>query len=65
MCNDTALSIPLAIDAGLGELGRNGLLITAEYGYCIRLCKIFTNLPLIVVCPLINVKKESEKEFET
>lgn len=46
MGNDTALSIPLAIDAGLGELGRNGLLITPEYGPCVRLCKIFTDLPL-------------------
>ena len=24
MGNDTALSLPLAIDAGLGEMGRNG-----------------------------------------
>lgn len=46
MCNDTALSIPLAIDAGLGNLGRNGLLITPEYGPCIRLCKVFTDMPL-------------------
>jgi len=46
MGNDTALSIPLAIDAGLGELGRNGLLITPEYGSCVRIGKIFTNLPL-------------------
>ena len=44
--NDTALSIPLAIDAGLGELGRNGLLITPEYGPRVRLCKILTDLPL-------------------
>jgi ferredoxin len=44
--NDTALSIPLAIDAGLGELGRNGMLITPEYGPRVRLCKIFTDLPL-------------------
>jgi len=44
--NDTALSIPLAIDAGLGELGRNGLLVTPEYGPCVRLCKVFTDLPL-------------------
>lgn len=46
MGNDTALSIPLAIDAGLGELGRNGLLITPQYGSCVRLCKVFTDLPL-------------------
>jgi len=46
MGNDTALSIPLAIDAGLGELGRNGLLITPEYGPCVRICKLFTDLPL-------------------
>jgi len=44
--NDTALSIPLAIEAGLGELGRNGLLITPQYGPRIRLCKIFTDLTL-------------------
>jgi hypothetical protein len=46
MGNDTALSIPLAIDAGLGELGRLGLLITPEYGPCVRLCKVFTDMPL-------------------
>jgi len=46
MGNDTALSIPLAIDAGLGQLGRNGLLITPEYGARVRLCKVFTDLPL-------------------
>jgi reductive dehalogenase len=45
--NDTALSIPMAIDAGLGELGRHGLLITEQYGPRVRLCKVFTNLPLI------------------
>lgn len=44
--NDTGLSIPLAIDAGLGQLGRHGLLITPHYGSRVRLCKIFTNLPL-------------------
>jgi len=44
--NDVGLSIPLAVDAGLGQLGRNGLLITPEYGPRIQLGKIFTNLPL-------------------
>jgi reductive dehalogenase len=45
--NNLALSIPLAIDAGLGELGRNGLLITPQYGSCVRVCKVFTDLPLV------------------
>jgi reductive dehalogenase len=45
--NDTALSIPLAVEAGLGELGRNGLLITEKYGPRVRLCKVFTDLPLV------------------
>lgn len=44
--NDTALSVPLAIDAGLGQLGRSGLLITPKYGSRVRLCKILTDLPL-------------------
>jgi reductive dehalogenase len=44
--NDTALSIPIAVEAGLGELGRNGLLITEKFGPRVRLCKVFTDLPL-------------------
>ncbi|MFX1419318.1 MAG: reductive dehalogenase [Promethearchaeota archaeon] len=44
--NDTALSIPLAVDAGLGALGRNGLLLTPEFGPRLRICKVFTDLPL-------------------
>ena len=45
--NDTAMSIPIAIEAGLGELGRNGLLITEKFGPRVRLCKVFTDLPLV------------------
>ena len=44
--NDTALAIPLAIQAGLGEYGRHGLLITPEFGPRLRIGKIFTDLPL-------------------
>ena len=44
--NDTALAIPFAIQAGLGEYGRHGLLITREFGPRVRLGKIFTDLPL-------------------
>ncbi|NTW71566.1 MAG: reductive dehalogenase [Eubacteriaceae bacterium] len=50
--NDTALSIPLAVDAGLGELGRHGLLITPEYGSNIRLCKVLTDMPLLPDVPI-------------
>lgn len=44
--NDSALAVPLAIKAGLGEYGRLGLLITPEFGPRVRLGKIFTDLPL-------------------
>lgn len=44
--NDTGLSIPLAIAAGLGEMGRHGILIHPKYGPRLRLCKIFTDMPL-------------------
>ena len=44
--NDTSLAIPYAIQAGLGEYGRNGLLITQKYGPRVRIGKIYTNLDL-------------------
>lgn len=50
--NDTALSIPLAIQAGLGEYGRNGLLITPKYGPNVRIAKVFTNLQLVPDQPI-------------
>jgi epoxyqueuosine reductase len=52
MGNDTANSVPLAIDAGLGELSRMGLLITPEYGPRVRLNKIFTDMPLVPDSPI-------------
>ncbi|HJO63485.1 MAG TPA: reductive dehalogenase [Desulfobacterales bacterium] len=50
--NDTACSIPIAIDAGLGELARNGLLITPAFGPRIRLAKVLTDMPLIADRPI-------------
>ena len=50
--NDTALAIPLAIQAGLGEYGRHGLLITKEFGPRVRLGKIFTDMPLATDQPI-------------
>ena len=50
--NDTALSIPCAMHAGLGEIGRSGLLVTPKYGSRVRLCKVFTDLPLLCDEPI-------------
>jgi len=50
--NDTVLSVPLAVDAGLGQLGRFGALITPEFGPRVRLCKVLTDLPLAPTAPI-------------
>jgi reductive dehalogenase len=50
--NSTGLSVPMAIDAGLGEAGRHSVLITPEYGPLIRLNKVLTNMPLVVDKPI-------------
>ncbi len=44
--NNTAVSVPQAIQAGLGEGGRNGILITPKYGPRVRLAKVITDLPM-------------------
>ncbi len=49
--NDTALVIPYAIKAGLGEYGRNQMVLTPEYGPRIRFSKIFTDMPLEMDAP--------------
>jgi len=50
--NGVGLNIPMAIDAGLGEQGRHGKLITAEFGPSVRLCKVITDLPLVADRPI-------------
>lgn len=40
------LCIPLAVDAGLGEMGRNGLLINPDFGPRLRICGVITDMPL-------------------
>lgn len=60
--NDTALSIPLAVDAGLGEMGRNGLLIHPRLGPCLRLCKVLTDAPLVPDKPIeFGVRERCER----
>jgi len=43
---------PIAVDAGLGELGRNGLMITPELGCNARLAVVTTNIPMMVDKPI-------------
>jgi len=43
----TGILPPLAVDAGLGEVGRLGYLMSKEFGARIRLSAVTTNLPLI------------------
>ena len=40
------LHIPLAVNAGLGELGKHGSMISKEYGSNFRLAAVLTDLPL-------------------
>ena len=50
--NDIGLSVPMAMQAGIGDLGRHGLLITPEFGPRVRLSKVLTDLPLLVDGPI-------------
>lgn len=40
------LHIPLAVDAGLGQLGKHGSLISKEFGSNVRIATVLTDLPL-------------------
>jgi len=50
--NDVALTTPMAMQAGLGELGRNGLLVTPEFGPRLRISKVITDLPMVADTPI-------------
>lgn len=56
------LHIPIAIEAGFGELGRHGLLITPDFGPRVRLGTVTTNLPLTPDTPISFGVKEFCKE---
>lgn len=44
--------MPLAISAGLGELGRNGIIISEKYGSRVHPSVILTDLPLDIDSPI-------------
>lgn len=46
------LQIPLAVRAGLGQLGKHGSMICTEYGSNFRLSSVATNLPLALDAPV-------------
>jgi len=38
---------PIAVDAGVGEFGRNGLVVTKEFGQAIKMSVVTTDLPVV------------------
>ena len=46
------LQIPLAVEAGLGTLGKHGSLIGKEYGSNVRLGTVVTDMPLALDAPI-------------
>lgn len=52
LANEDVLHQPLAIQAGLGELGRNDTVISARYGPGMRLGTVTTDLPLALDGPV-------------
>ena len=51
--NYRVLCEPIAVDAGLGELGRLGLVITPEFGPRVRFSVVTTDLPLVSDKPVV------------
>jgi len=50
--SERVLHVPIAVQAGLGELARNNCLITKELGPRLRLATVTTDLPLAIDSPI-------------
>ncbi len=50
--DNQVLMVPVAVDAGLGELGRSGVLLTREFGSSLRLATVTTDLPMALDDPV-------------
>ena len=63
--NDTALSVPFAVEAGLGELSRLNKMVSPEFGAGVRLCKVFADLPMAcdkpIDCGIVEFCKRCKK----
>lgn len=58
---EEVLHVPLVVAAGLGELGRNGYVISPEFGPRFRTGIVTTDLPLAVDTPInFNVQENCE-----
>jgi ferredoxin len=56
--NYQVLCVPIAIEAGMGELGRHGIMMTKELGSCLKLATVTTDLLLAHDAPVdIGVKE--------
>ena len=63
--NSLGISVPLAVEAGLGGWGRHGLLITRDYGPRVRVAKILTDIPLVPDKPDYKFAKSVERFCRT
>jgi ferredoxin len=56
------LCVPVAVDCGLGEMGRSGVLLTREFGSTVRLATVTTDLPLAMDGPVdLGIQQFCEK----
>jgi reductive dehalogenase len=61
--NYQVMCVPVAIDAGLGELGRLGIMMHPVYGPCVRISVVTTELELLSESPKPNPANRSIQEF--
>jgi ferredoxin len=62
VAHEQVLHVPIAVDSGLGELGRLGFLITKDFGPRLRLGTVTTDLPLAPDRPVdIGIQDSCEK----
>jgi ferredoxin len=46
LCNYQVMCVPVAIEAGMGQMGRHGVMLTRELGSAVKLATVTTEMPL-------------------